>query len=343
MPAHKSLSQMEANKMRNQTRLDEQLQVLVSGAGTMGHGLALLMARAGHEVVLMDVEREILTKALSLVLEHLKSFVKMERMEESEIQKVMARIRTSLELDELEGKDLVLESISEDIEIKRAFFREAAARCSPRTIISSNTSYLNIFELAPESLQERLLISHFFAPPYLIPLVEIIKGPGTSNKAAQRMREILHRAGQKPVTLEKFIPGFIVNRLQRAMGREILHLLDEGYASPEEIDKAVIASLGIRIPVLGVVRRYDFAGLDFATKVLSNPSIQLLNEDKPSKVLNDLVSNGHLGVKTGKGFYDYSGQNLAEIYRKRDHLLMLMRDTLDEIEKVMWSNEGNDT
>jgi 3-hydroxybutyryl-CoA dehydrogenase len=293
------------------------LQVHVAGAGTMGHGLALVMARAGHKVVLSDVDRTILDRAMKLIEGHLLMFVEMERMDGAEVPKVMGRIGTATGLDGLEGKDLVLESISEDREIKRAFYREAAERCSLKTIVASNTSYLNVFELAPKSLQERLLISHFFAPPYLIPLVEIVKGPGTLHETALRMREILRRAGQKPVILEKFVPGFIVNRIQRAIGREVFHLIDEGYAEPEEIDRAVLASLGIRIPVLGVVRRYDFGGLDLAAKILSNPSIGLVNEDRPSRTLNDLLDKGHTGVKSGKGFYDYGGEDIGQIYRRR--------------------------
>ncbi|RJR17162.1 MAG: 3-hydroxyacyl-CoA dehydrogenase family protein [Desulfobacteraceae bacterium] len=326
---------MEEDKRLN-TGSDGALKILVAGAGTMGHGLALVMARAGHEIVLTDVDQGVLSRALGLIEGHLKMFIEMERMEAKDLPRVIARIRATTGLDELEGKDLVLESISEDRDIKRDFYREAADRCSPGTIVASNTSYLNIFELAPESLQERLLISHFFAPPYLIPLVEIVKGPGTSHDAALKVRGILQKAGQKPVILEKFIAGFIVNRLQRAMGREIFHLIDEGYAKPEEIDRAVLASLGIRIPVLGVVRRYDFGGLDFAAKVLSNPSIELVNEDKPSRALNDLVGKGKLGVKTCQGFYDYRGENLQQLYHKRDRLLLRMRDVLNEIEESMW-------
>ena len=325
--------------MSVQSESDGPLQVLVAGAGTMGHGLALVMARAGHEIVLTDVDEKMLNRALKLIEGHLRMFVEMERMDGAAIPEVMGRIRTATELDELEGKDLVMESISENPDIKREFYREAGAHCSPGTIVTSNTSYLDVFELAPESLQKRLLISHFFAPPYLIPLVEIVKGPGTLQKVALRMRKILKDAGQKPVILEKFIPGFIVNRLQRAMGREIFHLMDGGYAKPEEIDRAVLASLGIRVPVLGVVRRYDFGGLDLAVKVLSNPSIGLMDEDRPSRTLDDLVAGGHLGVKSGKGFYDYHGEDLQQIYRKRDRLLMLMRDTLEEIEEVLWQDQ----
>ncbi|OPX38070.1 MAG: hypothetical protein B1H11_05070 [Desulfobacteraceae bacterium 4484_190.1] len=330
---------MVDKKSVRRLKLGNHLQVLVAGAGTMGHGLALVMAQAGHEIVLTDVNEQMLNRAVHLIEGHLRMFVEMERMDMAAIPEVMGRIRTATELDELGGKDLVIESISEDQEIKREFYREAAARCSTDTIVASNTSYLDVFKLAPESLQKRLLISHFFAPPYLIPLVEIVKGPETLPEVVVRIREILYGAGQKPVILEKFIPGFIVNRLQRAMGREIFHLMDEGYAKPAEIDRAVLASLGIRIPVLGVIRRYDFGGLDLAVKVLSNPSIGLMEKDSPSRILDDLVARGHLGVKTGKGFYDYHGEDPQQIYRKRDRLLIHMRYALKEIEEVLWQDQ----
>lgn len=315
---------------------DKRLKVFVAGAGAMGHGLALLMAGAGHEIVLSDINEEALDRAITLIRSHTGLLAEMGRMESSEIPDLMGRIRPVVGFEMPAEADLVIESISEDPDAKRAFYTRVAGLCGPDTIVTSNTSYLNIFELAPKTLQERLLITHFFAPPYLIPLVEIVRGPKTLSGVVREVRQVLLQAGQKPVIMEKFIPGFIVNRLQRAVGREIFHLMDGGYAKPEEIDKAVLASLGIRIPVLGVVRRYDFAGLDFAAKVLSNPSIGLVNEDKPSHTLDELVSKGHLGVKTGRGFYNYEGKTKEEIYRKRDKFLIRVRNLVDEIEEEMW-------
>lgn len=302
----------------------------------MGHGLALLMAWAGHEIVLSDVNEEVLDRAISSIRSHIEVLSEMGQMEDKEIPDLIGRIQPVVGIEALADAKLVMESISEDLHTKKAFYAKVAGLCAPDAIVTSNTSYLNIFELAPETLQERLLITHFFAPPYLIPLVEIVKGPKTVPGVVREVRQILLQAGQKPVIMEKFIPGFIVNRLQRAVGREIFHLMDGGYAGPEEIDKAVLASLGIRIPVLGVVRRYDFAGLDFALKVLSNPSIGLVNEDRPSHTLEELVSKGHLGVKTGKGFYNYEGQTKDEIYRKRDKFLIRIRNLVNEIEEELW-------
>lgn len=313
------------------------LNVVVAGAGTMGHGLALVMARAGHRVTLLDIRKDALENAIALIHGHLE-MLREEQLLMSSVKDVLDRIDTSTRKEVVGDADLVLESISEDPEIKRSFYATAQTLCRPDAVVASNTSYLDIFQLAPAGLQERLLICHFFAPPYLIPLVEIVKGRQTRTDIVEWIKKLLRDAGQRPVVMEKFKPGFIVNRLQRAMGREIFNLMDGGYASAEEIDKAVLASLAIRIPVLGVVGRYDFAGLDFAQKILTNPSIGLVNEDKPSQTLDDLVARGHLGVKTGKGFYDYSGHDTKEFYRRRDRLLIQMRALMQTIEDIFWDS-----
>jgi 3-hydroxybutyryl-CoA dehydrogenase len=145
-------------------------------------------------------------------------------------------------------------------------------------------------------------------------------------ETVETLTAILLKLGKKPVTMKKFIPGYIINRLQRAMAREIFYLLDKGYASPKEIDTAMKNSLGIRIPVVGVVQRYDFTGLDLALAFERNPSIHLVSKDRPYKALIHLVKKGHLGVKSGKGFYDYSHRSPSEVLRERDiRMIELLR------------------
>jgi 3-hydroxybutyryl-CoA dehydrogenase len=312
------------------------LRILIAGAGTMGHGLSLLMARAGHDVTLSDLDDSILQKALGLVESRLEMLADSGEVDPNRIPDILARIHPVKSPVGAKDMDFVLETISEDVEIKRAFFQKIAPTIRADALVASNTSYLNVFALAPAEIQDRLLICHFFSPLYLLPLVEIVKGPETDERHVETARQLLAAAGQTPVVLEKFIPGFIVNRLQRALGREILHLIDDGYARPEQIDKAVLASLGVRIPVLGVVRRYDFAGLDFTEKVLSNPSIELADKDGPSQTVSRLVAEGRLGVKSGKGFYDYGDRTLDEIYSRRDRLLIKTRRLIEEIEKEFW-------
>lgn len=310
--------------------------VWVAGAGTMGHGLALLMAKAGCKVSLSDPSDRAIKTALDLVQSHLAVLAEDGQLDHESIPIILGRIHPVEPTHTMDSADLILETISEDVDAKRAFLADAAARSRPDSVVASNTSYLNVFDLAPADLQQRLLICHFFAPPYIIPLVEIVKGPETTPHLVQRMQDFLQAIGHTPVVVEKFIPGFIVNRLQRALGREIFHLIDQGYAQPGQIDKAVLASLGIRIPVLGVVKRYDFAGLDFTAKVLANPSIGLANTDRPSTAVARLVDSGHYGVKSGKGFYDYTDQEPSGIYRQRDRLLLKMRRIIAEIEELFW-------
>jgi 3-hydroxybutyryl-CoA dehydrogenase len=169
-----------------------------------------------------------------------------------------------------------------------------------------------------------MLICHWYAPPHLIPLVDLVRGPKTSEVTIKRVKEIFLKLGKTPVVMKKFIPGYIVNRLQRAMAREIFFLLDGGYATAEEIDRAVKSSLGIRIPVVGVVQRYDYTGLDLALTFERNPSIHLVSKDRRPKTLEQLVKDGYFGVKSGRGFYDYSSKSIEEVLRERDRKLLEM-------------------
>jgi len=145
------------------------------------------------------------------------------------------------------------------------------------------------------------------------------------------MKRLLSKLGKKPVVMDRFILGFIVNRLQRALAREIFHLLDNRYATAEDIDTAVKASLGIRLPILGVVQRYDFTGIDLVHQFMRNPSIGLVSEDKPSETLKRFIERGHLGVKSIRGFYDYSGKKMDQIMRERDIKLIKLKDFLEGI------------
>lgn len=300
--------------------------VTVVGAGTMGHGLALLAARAGHRVWLVDVEQPTLRKARELLEAETQWLEAEGELGGLAAEDVLGLIKTTTSLEEpLAESALVLEAISEDVSAKTQLYKTLASRLSPKTILASNTSYLDVFAIAPDELLTRFLIAHFYAPPHLIPLVEVVPSPKTASGALEELLGILRSWGQRPVLMKKFIPGYIVNRLQRAMAREIFHLLDEGYATPEQIDEAVKASLGIRIPVVGVVQRYDFTGLDLALKFLGNPSIQLVSEDRIPRSLLEKVQAGDLGVKTGRGFYDYTNSSTAETLLDRDRSLLYLK------------------
>ena len=294
----------------------------VVGAGTMGHSIAMVFAQGNYRVDLVDLNEELLKKALHLIGANLQTLKKAKLLHSKLVPKVLDRIHPSTSLGVGREADLVIEAISEDPNAKKKLFRSLDQICPSRTIFSSNTSYLNIFKLIGTIRPEKLLIAHWWAPPHLIPLVDVVKGPQTSPETVAAVKDVLTRLGKKPVIMNKFIPGYIVNRLQRAMAREIFNLLDNGYASPEAIDTAVKSSLGIRIPVVGVVQRYDYTGLDLALTFENNPSIHLVSKGTPLKTLSRLVKQGHLGVKTGRGFYDYSSRPIAEALRERDAKLI---------------------
>ena len=307
-------------------------RILVVGAGTMGHSLAQIFAQGGYPVALVDVDREILDRAASLIASNLRTLEDLELLDKEEARKIIDRIHLLPSLEEgAQDADFALEAISEDPRAKEDLFGQLETLCPSRTILASNTSYLDIFALKTLKRLEKILITHWYAPPHIIPLVDVVKGPRTSRETVETVENLLAKLGKKPVVLEKFIPGYIVNRLQRALAREIFHLLDNGYATPEDIDTAVKASLGVRIPILGAVQRYDFTGIDLVHQFMKNPSIHLASEDKPSETLKRLVDSGHVGVKSGRGFYDYSGKKVEEVMRDRDMKLIKLKNFLEAL------------
>ena len=305
-------------------------RILVVGAGTMGHSLAQTFAQGGYPVALVDIEEKMLDRASRNIAANVRTLEDFKLLEKGSAKEIIARIRFLTSLEEgARDVDLTIEAISEDTGAKERLFGQLEELSPPRAILASNTSYLNIFEFKTLKRLEKILITHWYAPPHIIPLVDVVKGPRTSRETVETVKDFLTKLGKKPIVMEKFIPGFIVNRLQRALAREIFHLLDNGYATAEDIDTAVKASLGIRIPILGVVQRYDFAGIDLAYQFMKNPSIHLASEDKPSETLKRLVESGRLGVKSGRGFYDYSGRTTEQIMRDRDIKLIKLRNFLE--------------
>jgi len=299
-------------------------RVLVVGAGTMGHSIAMVFALGGYDVDLVDMNEEILGIALKMIRSNLRTLQNAKMVDAKSIPKILSRIHPSSSLEAAKKAGLVIEAISEIPKAKRELFKMLDRLCPAGAIFASNTSYLNIFRLAGKIRPEKMLICHWYAPPHLIPLVDLVKGPNTSLETINTVKHVLLKLGKTPVVMEKFIPGYIVNRLQRAMAREIFYLLDGGYATPEEIDRAVKSSLGIRIPVVGVVQRYDYTGLDLALTFERNPSIRLVSKERRPKTLSQLVKKGYLGVKSGRGFYDYSSTRIEEAFRERDKKLLEM-------------------
>jgi len=309
--------------------------VAIVGAGTMGHALAHVFAAHGCTVRLTDDRPETLPAALAMIRAELATLVEMKRMSDEDAARALERIHPTGRLEQAASEaDLAIEAVVEDAAVKQAVFAALDRYCPPHAILASNTSYLNIFDFIATGRPAKVAITHWFAPPHIIPLVEVVCGPETSPETADALQQLLTAMGKRPIVLRKFLPGFIANRLQSALTQESLFLLDNGYADAEDIDTAARAGFGLRTPILGLMQRFDFAGLDLTQKILSNRQYlppQLIDR---SPSVDAHVANGELGIKTGRGFYDYGGRTPAELARERDRRLLRLLDLLEEMGEI---------
>ena len=305
-------------------------QITVLGAGTMGTGLALIFARAGYPVWLYSIPDPTLDKALTVIKSALEAMVSAGVAAAKEIPAVLGRITISTSLEQVCGSDFFVEAVAERIDVKQELYEKLDALCPEHAVIASNTSFLNIFPAMPERRLPNTAIAHFFAPPHIVPLVEVVRGEKTSDETIRFLLEILRKADRVPVVMEKYVPGFCINRIQSAIGNEVYHLLDNGYMTPEDLDLAVKASLIPRAMVLGLVQRYDFTGIDLTLQNLKNKTYTYPEYTAPPKCLADKAALGNLGVKSGKGFYDYSDRPLEQVLAERDAALLQVLDSVKE-------------
>jgi 3-hydroxyacyl-CoA dehydrogenase len=310
-------------------------KIAVLGAGTMGPGIAISYAMGGYQVSLYNyLDTEMLDRAKQTIETGFQFFVEQGKISNAESQVMLSNISYTIDLDDaLEGADYVQETIVENADIKKSMFEQLDTKLPERVIIVSNTSALNPFELMPRRRLANFAAAHWFAPPHILPLVEVCKGNETSEETMNVVSELLEKCGKTPVRLEKFVPGYIINRLQILLNTEVFYLLENEICSPEQLDLAVKASLMPRGLLLGLVQRYDFTGLDISARNIINGSYRMPETSKRPKALFDHVDKGELGVKTGKGFFDYEGRDPVEVSRRRDELLYKIFDLTKDVVK----------
>ncbi len=297
-------------------------KVAVLGAGTMGPGIAQTYAMGGYEVSMYTRSEATLEKSKVMVRTNLDTFVEEELLTPEEANAVAARISYTTDVEAcVKDAQFIQETVAEKPDIKVALFNQIDALLPMDTIWVSNASALNPFDLIPERRRANFTTAHWYAPPHIIPLVEVAKGEHTSEETMDITLALLKKCGKTPVRMEKFVPGYIINRIQILLNTEVFYLLDNGICTPEQIDLAVKASLMPRGMVLGLVQRYDFTGLDISANNILNASYVMPETSKRPPSLFDHVDKGELGVKTGKGFYDYEGRTPAEVAKKRDKML----------------------
>jgi 3-hydroxybutyryl-CoA dehydrogenase len=305
-------------------------KIFVVGAGTMGSGLSQAYAQAGYQVVMYSRTQQTLDKAIELTKSSLQTVGDAGLVDKKQIPAIMGRIKTTTSVEEgAKDTDIAVETIIENREEKKKIFKQLDAALPERAIIASNTSFLNIFDFVETNRPDKVLIAHWYTPPQLIPLVEVVKGPKTADANVQLMAELLRKLGKKPAIMEKFIPGFIINRLQVGLQKEVYYLIDNDYINPKELDEAAKYGLALRMLVVGILQRMDFGGIDMSVKNLNNPDTQPVPADyKPRKIF-ELYEKGHFGVKSGKGWFDYSSKSQAEWNRERDMGLINLLKALD--------------
>lgn len=298
--------------------------ISVLGTGTMGHAIALLSAEAGLNVVMYGRSEESLAKGFNNIRTSLKQLKEEGHLTYVNCEKIISRIKGAKTIEEaVKDADLIIESLAEDLELKQDIFKQLDELCSPEVILATNTSGLSPTAIAKNTKHpERVVAAHFWNPPQLIPLVEVVPGEKTTQETVAATMEWVEFIGKKAVKMEKECLGFIGNRLQLALLREALHIVEQGYAKPEEVDKAIEYGHGRRLPATGPLCSADLGGLDIFYNISSYLLKDLCNSTEPSKLLKDKVDKGLLGSKSGEGFYNWATDVLEKKQKERAEVLL---------------------
>ena len=294
--------------------------IAVVGAGLMGHGIAQIFAAKGHEVVLFDLNDAVLKGAVGKIRANLTFLSDHGLGLREDIEPTIERIRPAPSLKKtIAGARFVVEAVAENLVVKQSLFKEMEAHCSPITILATNTSVISITEIAAKTkAKERVVGTHFWNPPYLIPLVEVVGGKETLAEVKDFTFNLLKSVGKHPVMVKRDVPGFVGNRLQHALWREAISIVEQGIADPETVDEVIKNGFGIRLPVLGPLENVDMVGLDLTFQIHDYILPHIEKSPNPSPLLRQKQEAGELGFKTGKGFYEWNQQSMEAC---RNHLL----------------------
>lgn len=302
--------------------------VTVLGSGLMGSGLALVFAKDKDTKVILR-SRKLKDDPYAPVKSNLDMLVEKDAMTREEADGVISRIEFTEDMEAaLKDADFVIECVPEVMEIKQDLFRDIEPLCKDTCILATNTSVMSITEIASKVKDKsRVVGAHFWNPPYLIPLVEVVKGDETSMETMDATYDYLKKIGKKPVKCMKDVQGFIANRLQHAIWREALSIVENEIADPATVDEALRYGPGLRWPILGILENADMIGLDLSYNIQKNVVPYLEDSHEPSKLLKEKVDAGDLGFKTGKGYQEWTQEEIdASNKRLREYLIEVTKD-----------------
>ena len=298
--------------------------VAIIGAGLMGHGIAQIFALSGRQVWINDLDARLLEQAVKNIQANLTIFVENEMISAEQVDPALALIHTTTSLEQAAGKaDYVLEAVSENLELKQSIFKNLDEICRPDTILSTNTSVMSITKIAARAnIRSRIIGTHFWNPPHLIPLVEVIPGDDTAPETVESVYNLLVEVDKHPVRVKRDAPGFVGNRLQHALWREAISIVNDGIAEPAVVDEVVKMGFGIRLPVLGPLENVDLVGLEL-THAIHDYILKHLNASpEPAPILKRKIDQGALGFKNGRGLQTWTEQEMADTRaRLTDHLI----------------------
>ncbi|HWL12684.1 MAG TPA: 3-hydroxyacyl-CoA dehydrogenase family protein [Ureibacillus sp.] len=309
-------------------------KVGVIGAGTMGFGIAFQFITNGMPVVLQDIKEE----SLQLASEKLKTYLNIFREEgklfEDSDEEILDRLSFTTTIETVAECDLVIESATENLALKQKIFGQLDEICAEHTILTSNTSSLKLSEITQyvEKHKDKVMLTHFFNPAHIVPLVELLKGPDTKQEIYDEVKILMEKIGKVTIEVRKEMPGLVANRIQTALAREALSLLEDGVVSEKDLENAIFAGPGFRFATSGLLKIMDFGGLDVWDIVMDQLQPEIESNVRSYDVLKEKREQGNLGVKSSKGFFDYPGKGLNDYVIDRDRSLIQQLKTFYKVQ-----------
>jgi len=301
--------------------------ITVFGPGMMGSGIAQVFAGCEDLKVTIFIREKFEYECMDKIKANLAVFKEKGIITQKEIDNTLGRISLTEDMEAAaKDADFVIECIPENMELKQNLFARLESICRQDTIFAINTSVMSITEISEKCINKsRIVGCHFWNPPYLIPLVEVVKSDYTTDEIMDKTIELLKKANKHPIRVSKDVPGFVANRLQHALWREAISIVENGIADAATVDEAIKFGFGLRLPILGPMENADMVGTDLTLSIHSYILKHLENSIEPSPILKEKVDQGNLGFKSGKGFQEWNPQQVKESGdRLREYLIKVL-------------------